>query len=302
MLALHPTASGSAIVWLASYPKSGNTWFRVFLANYLADRDQPVSINALGGGGGLTRGIASGRNIFSETLGIDAGDFTHDEYDCLRPDAYRALAARAPETPYMKVHDANIATADGEPLIPPDATARAIYFVRNPLDVVVSLANHSSQPIDRIIEHMGDPSHAFCSTVRGMANQLRQRLLTWSGHVGSWIDHTAFPVHVMRYEDMLSQPAETFGGAVRALGLVDDDARLARAIEFSRFEELRKQESEAPDGFLEAPPNVEHFFYQGRAGAWRDHLSAEQTRRVITAHAPMMRRLGYLDDPTLPAI
>jgi hypothetical protein len=146
---LHSVTLGAGIVWLASYPKSGNTWFRVFLANYLEDRDRPVSINALGSGAGMTHGIASARHLFSEMLAIDAGDFSHEEYDCMRPDAYRALARRAQETPYLKVHDANVATADGEPLIPPDGTACALYFVRNPLDVAVSFANHSRQSLDR---------------------------------------------------------------------------------------------------------------------------------------------------------
>ena len=35
------------IHWLASYPKSGNTWMRAYLANYLMDPDEPVSINDL---------------------------------------------------------------------------------------------------------------------------------------------------------------------------------------------------------------------------------------------------------------
>jgi hypothetical protein len=300
--ALQGLTCGIGIVWLASYPKSGNTWFRIFLANYLENRDRPVSINALGGAAGLTRSIASGRQLFSEMLAIDAGDFSHDEYDCMRPEAYRALARRAPETPYLKVHDAYVTTAEGEPLIPPEATACAIYFVRNPLDVVVSFANHSRQSIDRTIAEMANPSYAFCSSVRGLPIQLRQRLLTWSGHVESWLDRAPFPVHVLRYEDMLARPVDAFGRVVRALGLGEDDARLARAIEFSRFDELRAQEAAAPDGFWEAPPNVEHFFFQGRSGTWREHLDDEQARRVMAAHEPVMRRLGYLDEAGRPTV
>jgi hypothetical protein len=299
---LHAVFPEAGIVWLASYPKSGNTWFRIFLANYLEDRDTPVSINALGQGAPLTRGIASARNLFPEMLGVDAGDFTHEEYDCMRPEVYRLLARRAPERPYIKVHDANVRTADGEPLLPPEATAGAIYFVRNPLDVAVSFANHSGHSLDRTIEHMANAGHSFCSAVRGLPNQLRQRLLTWSGHVTSWIDDAHFPVHVMRYEDMLASPVETFGRALRALGLPGDEERLARAIAFSRFDELRRQETAAADGFCDAPPNVEHFFYQGRAGAWRDHLSEGQVRRVIGAHEHVMRRFGYLNDRGEPSI
>jgi hypothetical protein len=285
--------SGARITWLASYPKSGNTWFRVFLANYLSDGDQPISINALYLADGRLKSIASARHLFSDTLGIDAGDFTPDEYDCLRPDAYRALARQATQSPFLKIHDANINTPAGEPLIPVEATERAIYFVRNPLDVAVSFANHAKTTVEQSIADMGRPDHAFCASVRGMANQLRQRLLTWSGHVESWTAEPQFPTHVIRYEDMLETPMDTFGTAISVLGLPADPARLAKAIEFSRFDELRKQESSA--GFQEAPPGVEHFFYQGRAGAWRDHLTPALVNQVIGDHAPVMARFGYLD-------
>lgn len=288
-------ATGYPIVWLASYPKSGNTWFRVFLANYVADAPEPVSINALNSTAGAVRSIASARRLFSDALGVDAGDFTHDEYDALRPDAYRALARTAAETPFLKVHDANIATMTGEPLIPVDATRQAIYLVRNPLDVALSFANHLGQSVDAAIDHMANPAFAFCAAVRGLPNQLRQRLLSWSGHVESWSNADGFPVHIMRYEDMLARPREAFGAAVRALGLPEDAARVERAVNFSRFDELRRQEEEAPEGFREAPSEVEYFFHRGRAGGWREALSAQQVRRVIDVHEAVMHRFGYVD-------
>jgi aryl sulfotransferase len=280
----------TGIVWLASYPKSGNTWFRVFLTNFLRDTSEPASINAL-----FATPIASGRQFFDETLAIDAGDLTHDEYDSLRPDVYRAIAARAGETPYMKIHDANINTVGGEPLIPFDATSRAIYFVRDPRDVAVSLANHLGLSTGSAVAAMADVGFEFSSGVRGMPLQLRQRLLTWSGHVESWVDDVVFAVHVMRYEDMLARPAETFGAAVEFLGLPADEARLERAVRFSAFDELRRQESDG--GFREKPENVEWFFHLGRVGAWREHLTAEEEARVVADQGAVMRRFGYVGSP-----
>lgn len=62
------------LVWLASYPKSGNTWFRAFLANLLADSNVPVDINNLGIGP-----IASSRGALDSTLGYDSSNLTHEE-------------------------------------------------------------------------------------------------------------------------------------------------------------------------------------------------------------------------------
>src|SRR5690606_3634079 len=64
----------SGILWLASYPKSGNTWFRAFLTNLLREDDEPADINDLVGGP-----IAGSREPFDEAVGYDSGDLTEDE-------------------------------------------------------------------------------------------------------------------------------------------------------------------------------------------------------------------------------
>ena len=99
-------------IWLASYPKSGNTWFRMLVAN-LSAKDKPVDINDLPERGG----IASARPPFDHLLLIDSSLLTHDEIDCLRPRVYEELArgsqddeydAQADEPPvrFVKAHDA----------------------------------------------------------------------------------------------------------------------------------------------------------------------------------------------------
>lgn len=59
------------IYWLASYPKSGNTWFRVFLANLRREKSEPVDINQLD-----TNGIASARELFDKMIGLEGADLT----------------------------------------------------------------------------------------------------------------------------------------------------------------------------------------------------------------------------------
>lgn len=280
----------NGIVWLASYPKSGNTWFRTFLTNFLRDADEPANINALDGGP-----IASARIPFDEAVGYDSGEMTFDEIDALRPEVYLQQAREAKETMFCKIHDAYTFLPDGRPLIPPEATACALYFVRNPLDVAVSFAHHSGHDrFGRVIRHMADAENSFCDTTAIEVNQLRQKLLSWSGHVRSWADAPGIRVRVLRYEDMKLRPEETFGGAVRFAGLPDDAARVKKAIEFSRFEEVKKQEEK--HGFGEKMPRAKSFFRKGEIGSWREVLTPEQVARVIADHTDVMRRFGYLDD------
>ena len=72
-------------VWLASYPKSGNTWFRMLVANLR--QPAPVDINDLP----ETGGIASARVWFDHTMLFESGLLTHEETDALRPLVYAEI-------------------------------------------------------------------------------------------------------------------------------------------------------------------------------------------------------------------
>ena len=275
------------IYWLASYPKSGNTWFRTFMSNLLEDGDEPVDINEL-----HTGSIASARGWLDEVLGFDTAELDPDEVDRLRPEVYR-WSLRDDEIGYHKIHDAYTCTIAGEPLVSRKATLGALYIVRNPLDVAPSYANHNHSSIDDAIKRMGEHDHALCRSRKSLPNQTRQKLLSWSEHVLSWIDEPELNCHVIRYEDMLTNPVNTFTQAARFLQLPTDPARIEKAIRFSDFKLLAAQEREK--GFREKPPKTGHFFRQGKSGDWRDKLTGQQIEQVIADHADVMRRLGYLD-------
>jgi hypothetical protein len=275
------------IYWIASYPKSGNTWFRTFLHNLQSNTDAPVEINDL-----ATGSIASSRSWIDRVVGFEVSDLTHEEIDRLRPDVYR-WALQADEIGYHKIHDAYQIGADGVPLTSIEGTLGALYIVRNPLDVAPSFANHNRSSIDTAIELMGDSQGALSGSRRRLHRQLRQVLRSWSGHVESWVDAPGLNCHVLRYEDMHATPQQSFGAAAKFLGLPHDVERVQRAVAFSAFEELSRQEAEK--GFRERPPRTERFFLQGKSGGWREKLTSEQVKRIVTDHGPMMQRFGYLD-------
>lgn len=280
------------IYWLASYPKSGNTWFRTFMRNLVEDGAHPVDINDL-----ATGSIAGARGWLDEVLGFDTAELTPDEVERLRPEVYR-WSLRDDEIGYHKIHDAYIATADGEPLTGREVTLGALYILRNPLDVAPSAANHWHCSIDQAIERMGDAKMALARSRTSLPAQVRQILHTWSEHVQSWADAPDLQRLVIRYEDMQGDPIATFTRAAAFLNLPSDPARIEKAIRFSDFRELARQEAEK--GFRERPQHTERFFRQGQSGGWRDKLTPEQVARIVADHGPVMRRFGYLDDAGEP--
>jgi aryl sulfotransferase len=278
----------SGIYWLASYPKSGNTWLRVFLASFRSGRDEPVDINQL-----KSTPIATARSSFDEAVGVESSDLTHDEIDSLRPDVYEHIASEAEEDLFIKVHDA-FSMIGNRALLGGPSIRGAIYIVRNPLDVAVSLAGHIGSSLDESIEHLNDPSYCFCGDSTWLAKQLRHRLLSWTDHVLSWVDAPRIRVHVMRYEDMRSQPEETFGAAAAFLGLPREPERIRTALRHSDLGALQRMERE--HGFRERSPHAGTFFGPGLVGGYRGVLTPEQVAAVVQAHAPAMRRFGYLSE------
>lgn len=274
------------IVWLASYPKSGNTWFRTLISNLMSKSQEPVDINQLS-----TGGIASGRERFDELTGIESADLTFEEIDQLRPEVYAYLAQTVKEPLFVKVHDAYTYLPDGRPLLPVE-NCKAIYLIRNPLDVVISFSHHLRRDLDTTIELMGNSSYCFCAKPRKMHNQLRQQLLSWSEHVESWVEAPGLDVHVVRYEDLKAQTFETFTQAINFLGLTVGEKEIQKAVDFSDFKVLKKQEEEK--GFKEKPSGMPAFFREGKTGGWKERLTEEQVEKIIDQHKRVMERFYYL--------
>jgi len=177
-------------------------------------------------------------------------------------------------------------------MFPPDVTLGVVYIIRNPLDLASSCSHHWGVPLATAVETLCDSSAAARDVSKATPEQLCQVFGSWSDHVGSWIDDSGLPLHVVRYEDLAADPVGCFGRVVRFCGLDYDGDRVGKAVEFSSFGELRRQEAAA--GFQERSPRAPGgFFRRGVAGSWRDELPSHLARRLAAVHGQMMARFGY---------
>lgn len=276
------------LFWLSSYPKSGNTWFRIVLANLLKETDDPVDINHI-----HTGHIASSRSLIDHVLGFDSANLTHDEIDALRPSIYTWHSKQLKKTGYHKIHDAYTFVDNGVPMIPTEGCLGVLYFIRNPLDIALSFANHLSCSIDQAIDIMGNKEFSWCKNRHKQYDQIRQRLLSWSLHVQSWVNAEKLNVLVLRYEDMKQKPFEAFSAAVHFLRLTVSTDRLQRSIDNASIEKLQQQEMQF--GFSEKPPNSERFFRKGIVNDWQTQLTSTQIEKIISDHGEIMAKYGYID-------
>lgn len=245
------------IYWIASYPKSGNTWARYFLTSLIVD--------GVRGKSGKLPEIIPDENFgrFYKPFLRKPVDATNNaELASIRPRVHRRLAERTQNFLLLKTHS-QLGVHNGTPTITFDVTAGAIYLVRNPLDVAVTYSEDRTRGIDGTIAAMNESGR--------VATRLKDRAYeivgSWSEHVTSWTKpHDR--ILVVRHEDMLADPGAEFRRIVQFLKMEVSEDQLARALADSQS----KSES---------------------AGKWRETLTEEQVAAVVRSNESVMKRFGY---------
>jgi hypothetical protein len=277
------------IVWIASYPKSGNTWFRIFLSNLFSDSSEPVNINEL-----YRTPIASSRSLFDRYSCIDSSDLSVIEINKLRPLVYKMMSEESSDLLFLKTHDSWELNIDKQPIFPTDITKGVIYLVRNPLDIAISFAKHNNKDLDETIKNINNDSFSLCKNQFRLHNQLNQHLSSWSNHIKSWTIDSKLPVHLIRFEDMIHSPIKTFSNAVKYLELDYSNDRITKAVKNCSFEILRNQEERF--GFHEKAIHSEYFFRKGEVGDWKTKLSNRQVKTILSGNRLVMKQFGYLPE------
>lgn len=276
------------ITWLASYPKSGNTWARLFLQAYGADAQ--LDINERSGPVWHDADSKVWKEVLKAKDDAELDAYPEWEYHCHRGAVLMRFVKH-----YAKDRDGQVWlkthiprwNMDGLEMIPAGMTRGAVYIVRDPRDVVISFADHLGISIDHTIDFMAAGNSQL------LMNGKRENIGSWSLNVGSWIDDACpFPRCVLRYEDMLTDPEASFTLLLKAFGIPAETGRLRRAIEHTAFDVLRTQE-DAAGTFINVSEHQDRFFRSGKAGAWRNVLSPEQAARIEADHGDVMRCLGY---------
>ncbi|MBS4009754.1 MAG: sulfotransferase domain-containing protein [Roseovarius sp.] len=273
-----------SIIWLASYPKSGNTWTRLFLANYLMNAQTPVPINQ-------AHRFAMGDamvKMYSRVAGKDIDQHNLSLCLKLRDPVLRAIVGNNADVNFVKTHNARVAP-DGINLIPDGYTRSAVYIIRNPLDMVLSYARHYGITQE-------DATQKICNRDNGnlpTPTTVAQYLSSWDMHVKSWMAYAPWKRLIVRYEDLLDDPETHFAKILELVGVPVDAERLERAIRFSSFDELSRQEEE--QGFIERPEQSEKFFGKGQKDQWKTDLDPALAEMIREKMGETMKRYGYLE-------
>lgn len=277
------------IVWLASFPKSGNTWMRA-IVTALNTHSSLFNVDQLGSGW-QPHGLAG---VLS--MGLDARWLTAEEGLSVRDSQIRNVGVAAgsdvEEAPPLlrKTHEVYRVGQPSQQPFPTEASRAAIHIVRDPRDVACSYAPFFGLSLDGAIDALGSDGPQGPGSAAQMVTT--QPWGSWSSHALSWLDdQPPFPVHLVRYEDLLTDAVAILAPVFEAIGLTVDTAELRQAVDRTRFERL--QAAEEKQGFREVSKRTSQFFRSGRSGGWRAQLDPVQVAAIESDHSAVMQRLGY---------
>ena len=277
------------IVWLASYPKSGNTWVRLFLEALLYSDKNEIDINNT-----RIRQFPL-RQDFSD-LQVNEDNIHEFIFNCITCQDKINLDNKIK---IFKTHNA-FWEAGNYAFTNDHNTHGVINIVRDPRNVITSLKNHfNSENYNEALSFITDKKKHIGSKFNTRNNNLPTIISSWSNHYNSW-KKIKKNYLLIKYENLLNNPQNEFGKIVKYLNENFDKNfeinQVTQAIENCNFENLKKQENEK--GFKESSKdkkgNVKKFFYLGPENNWKYILDNQTIENIEKVFKNEMVELGYL--------
>ena len=276
------------IIWLASYPKSGNTLLRSILASYFFSEDGNFDFEYLYKIGqfpsfrffkNLKIDIDNKKEIFSSY--IKAQDLINKNSSTIN---------------FLKTHSA-LAKLENCNFTNPNNTLGAIYIVRDPRNVVTSFAHHYQLDIDTAIKAM--KSEIRC--LEEDKDKPTTFISSWNSHYNSWKalgDRTL----LIKYEELTKFKKETLikvFNFFEKLGMKKklDISKLDKIIEtteFTKMQQLEKEKKFKESVLDDKTGKKRPFFNLGPKNDWKKILDDKNVKRIEENFHKEMTELGYL--------
>ena len=278
------------IFWLASYPKSGNTWVRMFWRSYFLPSNQVFSLNKKGDLDLEVSNFPTPKQLMEAN--IDHTNFANIAKNWITLQDIINLNGKLN---FLKTHNGNF-TLNNYAFTNTDNTIGGIYIVRDPRDVVLSNANHfgiSNQESTNMMINM--ESYEIENFDTQNKKEFRRSLMgSWSSNYLSWKNYKGRKIHLIKYEDLVENPNKYFTKMLEYMKSIFplniDKDKIEKSIEETAFHKLQNLENQ--EGFIEK--GVGKFFRKGKVGEWKEKLEPKLSKQIEHHFKKEMLDLNYL--------
>ena len=277
------------IVWIASYPKSGNTWVRSFLASYYFGHEGMFDVKHL-------EKIQDYPNKQFFKNEVKKGEI-HKHWDESQKNLIDQKQIR-----FLKIHNSLI-KAFGNDFTQPKYTLGVIYIIRDPRNVITSLKNHNNFKTYEEALQMMLNENAVLSDYSHLNNHAKTNIInSWKINYQSWLSNNFFRRLTIRYEDLIADPFQTFRDVlvfVNTICRFNDNFKLNKfnnAVKSTSFDAL--QNLEEMGKFSENVYSVNEkkkikFFNQGPNNDWRKILNKDLIKKMNEIYKEDLIKFNY---------
>ena len=281
------------IFWIASYPKSGNTWLRALLSSYYYSEDGTFQQD-------LLKNIAQfpEKRHFSE-FNYDAKIVTDTSKFWIKAQEKINLNNKLN---FFKTHNI-LGSINNNNFTNKRNTAGAIYIVRDPRNVLTSLQNHYELSKDEALKFMlSEKKYIYDYHTKDDFSDF-QFISSWERNYKSWINQKIFPVRLIRYEDLT---VKTLDVLIEIINFIQktiqekkeiDNLKAQKSVKSCNFENLKKMEKD--NGFLESvlsknDPKKIPFFHLGPKNDWKSMFDESYQKKLNSIFENNLKELNYL--------
>ena len=273
------------IIWISSYPKSGNTWVRAFLSTYLDSTDGKFNFSLLD-----KIGEFPDHNILNKFM--DSKDF----YNLSEVSKYwikvQELINSNKKLTFLKTHS-SLCNINGNKFTNSDNTLAFVHIVRDQRNIVLSMANHFGITQEESYKIISDKMYIIYPKKN---NQPIPSTLvsSWNNHYLSWKNSDSINKIVIKYEDLIKNTKDTFEKIINFLSeqakIKYDEKKIINSINVTQFDNLKKNEDKY--GFNMGQKNK--FFYLGKKNDWKNLLDPGIGDKINLQFKSEMNELGYI--------
>ena len=279
------------IIWIASYPKSGNTWLRALLASYYFTNEGSFSLSLLDKIDAFPsdKFFKEYNDQFSKAE--DTSKYWIKEQEKIN---------KKNKITFLKTHSA-ICKINGNSFTNKENSIGAIYIVRDPRNVITSVSNHYQISIEDAFQFMKDEK-------RGIINKKDGRYLgfqavwSWSINQKTWVENNLFPVLVIKYEDLLKETYNTLRKVIEFINKISNSSKIfnkskgKNSIKNTSFEKLQRMEND--HGFAEAMNKKGtnkkiKFFNLGQKNNYKNLLSQDLITKMNEFYKEELIKFNY---------
>ena len=279
------------IIWIASYPKSGNTWLRSIISALVYSKDGIFTFDK------LSKIDQFPEKKFFKDLVKNFGDFDEIKKNWIAAQDKINLDEKIK---FFKTHQGNFKIGNDH-FTNNQNTQAVIYIVRDPRNLVTSISNHYSLSLNEACKFLTSPElmgngKSWEEKKDGIYNFLGK----WNEHYKSWTNNTK-NLLLLRYEDLITEPKKELEKLIfflnKYVNFDTNDIKIDNILESTNFKNLKKMEQEGSftENVIkkETGSNV-NFFNLGPKNIWQNSLDKKIIKKIEDDFKDEMKEIGYL--------